>query len=142
MYPTPKFFLRNLNTWVHSHPTSSVPRNAGAHDTSPGGSVDLGRDDCISRGLLARVRVPARLMLVLKKTASIYGIGGGNDYTVLDGPRVIGRIFLSPAAPPDRNWMWTIIAREYPPSIHNRGYSATREQAMADLNAQWLRPSQ
>ena len=29
--------------------------------------------------------------LILKKTASIYGIGGGNDYTVLDGPRVIGR---------------------------------------------------
>jgi hypothetical protein len=39
----------------------------------------------------------------LKKTADIYGTGGGNDYTVLDGDRVIGRIFLSPAAPTDRN---------------------------------------
>jgi hypothetical protein len=28
-------------------------------------------------------------------------------------------------------------AREIPPSIHNRGYSATREQAMADFKKQW-----
>ena len=76
--------------------------------------------------------------LILKQTASIYGIGGGNDYTVLDGDRSIGRIFLSPTAPPDRNWMWTITARDYPPTIHSRGYSATREQAMADFKAQWL----
>ena len=78
-----------------------------------------------------------QMTLILKKTASIYGIGGGNDYTVLDGERVIGRIFLSLAAPPDRNWMWTITARDYPLSIHSRGYSATREEAMADFKAQW-----
>ena len=71
--------------------------------------------------------------LILKKTASIYGIGGGNDYTVLTALASSDAIFLSPAAPPDRNWMWTIIAREYPPSIHNRGYSPTREQAMVDF---------
>jgi hypothetical protein len=73
---------------------------------------------------------------ILKKTASIYGIGGSNDYTVLNGDRVIGRIFLSPAAPRDCNWMWTITARDYPPSIHSRGYSATREQAISDFKAQ------
>jgi hypothetical protein len=38
----------------------------------------------------------------------------------------------------DRNLTWTITAQEYPPTIHNRGYSATREQAMADFKAQWL----
>ena len=77
-----------------------------------------------------------RVCAPLKKTASIYGIGGGNDYTVLDGDRVIGRIFLSPAAPPDRNWMWTITARVYPPSIHSRvlGYTRTSD----DFKAQWL----
>jgi len=76
--------------------------------------------------------------LVLKKTASIYGVGDGNDWTVLDRDRIIGRIFLSPQSPADRNWMWTITARDYPRSIHTRGYCATREQAMADFKAQWL----
>jgi hypothetical protein len=78
------------------------------------------------------------MTLILKRTASIYGIGGGNDWTVLDGDHIIGRIFLSPQSPLDRNWMWTITARDYPRSIHSRGYSATREQAMADFKAQWL----
>jgi hypothetical protein len=76
--------------------------------------------------------------LILKKTASIYGMGDGNDWTVLDGDRIIGRIFLSPQSPPDRNWMWTITARDYPRTIHSRGYSATREQAMAHFKKQWL----
>ena len=40
--------------------------------------------------------------------------------------------------PPDRNWMWTITALEKQPSIHNSGYSATREHAVADFRAQWL----
>jgi len=28
---------------------------------------------------------------------------------------------------------WTITAGEMPPSVHNHGYSATREQAMKDF---------
>jgi hypothetical protein len=35
--------------------------------------------------------------------------------------------------------MWTITAREQPPSIHNRGYSATREQAMVDFKRSGFR---
>ena len=38
-------------------------------------------------------------------------------------------------------WFWTITAMDYPPTIHSRGYSATREQAMAEFKAQWLRLS-
>jgi hypothetical protein len=56
----------------------------------------------------------------------------GDDFDLFDGDRCVGRIFLSPHSPPDRNWMGTIAAREYPPTIHNRGYSPTREQAMAN----------
>src|SRR6185295_4826875 len=62
---------------------------------------------------------------------------GPDDYDVFKDERCIGRIFQSPAAPSARNWMWTIIAREHPPTIYNRGYSATREQAMADFTRQW-----
>jgi hypothetical protein len=35
-------------------------------------------------------------------------------------------------------WFWTITAVEFPPSVYNKGYSATREQAMADFKARWL----
>ena len=79
--------------------------------------------------------------LILKTTRSQYGSpfdGDENDYVVLDGDDVIGRICLSPQTPEGRPWFWTITARDYPRSIHSRGYSATREQAMADFKARWL----
>jgi hypothetical protein len=77
--------------------------------------------------------------LILKTTRSQYGspFDDKNDRVVLCDGDVIGRIFLSPQSPPDRNWMWTITAMEYPRTIHSRGYSETREQAMAEFKAQW-----
>jgi hypothetical protein len=74
--------------------------------------------------------------LILKTTRSQYGspFDDGNDFVVLHDGQVIGR----PQAPRRRPWFWTITAREKQPSIHNRGYSATREEAMADFKAQWL----
>ena len=78
--------------------------------------------------------------LVLKTTRSQYGkpFNDADDYVVLNDGRVIGRIFHQPQAPQGQPWFWTITAREYPPSIHSRGYSETREQAMADFKKQWL----
>jgi hypothetical protein len=76
--------------------------------------------------------------LTLASTRKYFRIGGADDHVVLDGGRCIGRIFRSPQAPEDRPWFWTITATEYPPSIHNRGYSMTREEAMADFKRQWL----
>ena len=63
---------------------------------------------------------------------------GPDDFDVCVSDRCIGRIFLAPQSPPDRSWMWTITARDYPRTIHSRGYSATREQAMAELKARWV----
>jgi hypothetical protein len=37
-----------------------------------------------------------------------------------------------------RLWFWTITAATIRGTIHSRGYSATREQAMQDFKAQWL----
>jgi hypothetical protein len=60
------------------------------------------------------------------------------DYDVLEDGAVVGRIFLSPAAPMDRPWMWA--------SGHNgdirraaHGYEPTRELAMAAFKKNWRR---
>ena len=74
----------------------------------------------------------------LAHTKRYFGFGDEDDHVVLDGGRVIGRIFIAPQAPEKQPWFWTITAREYPPSIHGRGYSATREQTIADFKMQWL----
>ena len=79
-------------------------------------------------------------MSTLKTTRSQYGspFGDANDYVVLDGGRVIGRIFQQPQAPQGQPWFWTITAMDFKPSVRSRGYSATREQATAEFKKQWL----
>ena len=76
--------------------------------------------------------------LILTPTRRYFGFGDQNDYVVLGGDRVIGRIFRSPQAPENQPWVWTITAMEFAPSVYNRGYSATREQAITDFKARWL----
>ena len=60
-------------------------------------------------------RVIRRMTLILKhgnKNRSRRATDWGpNDFDVLDAGRCIGRIFLSPQSPSDRNWMWTITPR-------------------------------
>jgi hypothetical protein len=60
-----------------------------------------------------------------------------SDGLVLDGGRVVGRIFLHAQGPEGTPWFWTITAPDIPPSVDKRGYSTTREQAMTDFKARW-----
>ena len=62
------------------------------------------------------------------------------DGLVLDGGRVVGRIFLHAQGPQGTPWFWTITAPDTPPSVDKRGYSATREEAMTDFKARWIMP--
>jgi hypothetical protein len=84
---------------------------------------------------LAR-REAALTQLILKRAP--VGDNPG-DYSVLENGIVVGGIFLAPAAPAGRPWMW---ASGYSVATIKRaahGYEATREAAMAAFARSWRR---
>jgi hypothetical protein len=78
---------------------------------------------------------PSEMVLYLRPTS--LPSNPADDYEVFDANRrSIGRIMLHPRAPAGMPWFWTITAR-VPQSTYDRGYAATREEAMADFKARW-----
>ena len=85
----------------------------------------------------------AQLVLVSSRKSRAGDHWDKDDYDVRIGDAngaVIGRIFRHPQAPKDQPWFWTITAREQPPSVYNRGYAASREQAMRYFKARYIGP--
>ena len=62
--------------------------------------------------------------------------GGNDDFDVRDGDRVIGRIVRHPQAPNEAPWFWAITAESRKPSLTDRGYAASCEDAIAQFNSQ------
>jgi hypothetical protein len=58
---------------------------------------------------------------------------------VLENGTVVGRIFLSPGTPPDRQWMWASGHSAGTVARAAHGYEATREAAMAAFAKSWRR---
>jgi len=75
----------------------------------------------------------SQLTIQRAKVSRPSGQWRSDDYDVIFKGAVVGRLFLSPAAPQDRQWMW----------IQNRtpahGYEPTRETAMAAFAKSWRR---
>jgi hypothetical protein len=83
------------------------------------------------------LRKPAA-MLIPKRASKSRPTGqwSDDDYDVFHSDRHVGRILLYPQAPQGQPWLWTITA-QVPQYLHDRGYAASREQAMADFKVRW-----
>jgi hypothetical protein len=58
---------------------------------------------------------------------------------VLCGGVVVGRVFVSPAAPEATPWMWTLAYGYHRDRTPTYGYESTREAAMAAFAKSWRR---
>jgi hypothetical protein len=80
--------------------------------------------------------------LILKRASASRTSGEWNDddYDVLAGGAVVGRIFKANAAPVGKPWMWTLEPFEHHDDhTPTHGYAATREAAMAAFAKCWRR---
>ena len=98
-----------------------------------------------ARGTRAAVEVAADLVkmdkdyLVLKR-ASASRLSGGwsdDDFDVLCGGVVVGRIMKAAAVPVGMSWMWTLAFGYHEDRTPTHGYAATREAAMAAKSWRW-----
>jgi hypothetical protein len=79
------------------------------------------------------------LVLVRAKESRGAGQWSHDDYDVRLGDtngRVVGKIFKAILVPAGLDWLWTITERT-PRKLTDRGYAATREEAMEAFKRAW-----
>ena len=81
----------------------------------------------------------SRLILKWAKVSRPSGQWRDDDYDVICQGAVVGQVFLSPGAPADKPWMWTLAYRYREDRTPTHGYEATREAAMAAFAKSWRR---
>jgi hypothetical protein len=82
-----------------------------------------------------------RDVLLLKRASANRPSGHWNDddFDVLAGTLVVGRIFKANAAPIGSPWMWTLAFGHHEDRTPTHGYAATREAAMRAFAKSWRR---
>jgi len=98
-----------------------------------------------ARGARAAVEVAADLVkmdkdyLVLKRASAsrLSGEWSDDDFDVLCGGVVVGRIMQAAAVPVGMSWMWTLAFGHHEDRTPAHGYAATREAAMAAFAKSW-----
>lgn len=64
-----------------------------------------------------------------------------DSLAIFDGEDCIGHILRTQKSPEGKPWFWTIFVGAAPGIVCDYGYAATREQAIADFEAEWFRLS-
>jgi hypothetical protein len=77
--------------------------------------------------------------LILKRAAASRPSGewSENDYDVLSGGVVVGRIIKALTAPVGSPWFWTLSYGYHRGRTPTHGYAANREEAMAAFKKSW-----
>jgi hypothetical protein len=83
----------------------------------------------------------SRPVLILKRASTSRSSGqwSDDDFDVLTGGAVVGRIFKANAAPVGSPWMWTLAFGHHEDRTPTHGYEPTREAAMAAFANSWRR---
>src|SRR5215813_13892652 len=79
--------------------------------------------------------------LILKRASASRPSGEWNDddYDVLAGDALVGRILKVHAAPVGSPWMWTLAFGQHEDRMPTHGYAETREAAMTAFAKSWRR---
>jgi hypothetical protein len=78
-------------------------------------------------------------MLMLKRASASRPSGewSDDDYDVLAGGVVVGRIMRAAASPEGTPWLWTLAFGHHEDRTPTHGYEPTREAAMAAFARSW-----
>jgi hypothetical protein len=79
--------------------------------------------------------------LILKHASASRPSGhwSDDDYDVLSGGAIVGRIMKVHAAPVGTPWMWTLAFGQHEDRTPTHGYEPTREAVMAAFAKSWRR---
>jgi hypothetical protein len=79
--------------------------------------------------------------LILRRASASRPSGEWNDddFDVLAGNIVVGRIMKAAAAPVGTPWLWTLAYGHHEDRTPTHGYEATRKDAMAAFAKSWWR---